>query len=350
MLATCSLLVPLTAFSLAAGPPPGPLPPKPEQVRAAVIRSLPLLQKGAAGYADERTCFSCHNQALPLLALTTARARGFAVNEKERRRQVRFTVDSLERNRANYHKGTGQGGQADTAGYALLALDVGGWKADATTSAVVEYLILRDRDAGYWRAVSRRPPSEASAFTTTYLAVRGLRTFGRPEQQKRIAARLEAAVRWLRASRARDTEDRVFRLGALKFAGAAGEDVRAAAQELARTQRGDGGWAQTTELASDAYATGSALVVLHQLGGMATSDPAYQRGLRFLIDTQQADGSWKVRSRSRPFQTYFETGFPHGKDQFISIAASGWATTALALACLADATRKPEVLALPRQE
>ena len=29
--------------------------------------------------------------------------------------------------------------------------------------------------------------------------------------------------------------------------------------------------------------------------------------------------------------TYFESGFPHGKDQFISIAASSWATTALAL-------------------
>jgi hypothetical protein len=44
------------------------------------------------------------------------------------------------------------------------------------------------------------------------------------------------------------------------------------------------------------------------------------------------DGSWLVRSRSRPFQTYFETGFPHGKDQWISSAATGWATTALALA------------------
>jgi hypothetical protein len=44
------------------------------------------------------------------------------------------------------------------------------------------------------------------------------------------------------------------------------------------------------------------------------------------------DGSWLVRSRSRPFQTYFETGFPHGKDQWISSAATGWATAALALA------------------
>jgi hypothetical protein len=32
---------------------------------------------------------------------------------------------------------------------------------------------------------------------------------------------------------------------------------------------------------------------------------------------------------SKPFQTYFETGFPPRKGQFISRAASSWATTAL---------------------
>ena len=58
---------------------------------------------------------------------------------------------------------------------------------------------------------------------------------------------------------------------------------------------------------------------------------AQSRGVAFLLKSQKVDGSWLVRSRSRPFQTYFESGFPHGKDQFISLAASGWATTALAL-------------------
>ena len=338
------------AFTLVAPPPADASAPSPAQVRKAVARALPLLSKGAAGYADERQCFSCHNQALPLMALTAAGARGFPVTQKELQRQVRFTADSLARNRADYRKGRGQGGQADTAGYALLALDVAGWKADSTTSAVAEYLLLRDSDRGHWRATSRRPPSEASAFTTTYLALRGLRRFGTAEQQKRITARTARVLRWLRSTRAADNEDRVFRLRALKLAGASDADLRSATRELLRAQHGDGGWGQTDKLASDAYATGSTLVALHETAGLATGHAAYRRGLKFLIDTQLADGSWKVRSRSRPFQKYFETGFPHGKDQFISIAASGWATTALALAC-ADSTRKPEALAvLPRQE
>ena len=65
---------------------------------------------------------------------------------------------------------------------------------------------------------------------------------------------------------------------------------------------------------------------------MATTDPIYQKGLKFLLNTQLEDGSWHVRSRSKPFQLYFESGFPHGADQFISLAASSWATTALTLA------------------
>jgi hypothetical protein len=36
-----------------------------------------------------------------------------------------------------------------------------------------------------------------------------------------------------------------------------------------------------------------------------------------------------VRSRAIPIQPYFESGFPHGRDQFISAAAANWATTAL---------------------
>jgi len=39
---------------------------------------------------------------------------------------------------------------------------------------------------------------------------------------------------------------------------------------------------------------------------------------------------WLVRSRSFPFQPYKESGFPHGKDQWISAAGTGWAAMALA--------------------
>ena len=80
---------------------------------------------------------------------------------------------------------------------------------------------------------------------------------------------------------------------------------------------------------SDAYATGTALHALLETGCLAPEDAASRRAALFLLERQEADGSWHVVSRSDPFQTYFETGFPHGEDQFISTSASAWATIAL---------------------
>jgi hypothetical protein len=330
--------LPLAALLLALAGPLAAAEPAPtaKEIRAAVARALPLIQKGSAGHMAHRTCFACHHQAIPVLALTTARSRGFPLKQEEVQKHLKFIATFLDKNRANYLKGKGQGGQADTAGYALWTLELGGWKPDATTAAVAEYLLLREKDRDHWRTTSNRPPSEVSPFTTTYLAVRALLTFGTEGQKGRVEKRLRAVREWLAKTPARDTEDRVFRLWAMKRAGAEAKQVRAAAQELIKAQRVDGGWAQAGDLKSDAYATGSALVALHEAGSLATSDPVYRRGVKFLLTTQRDDGTWYVRSRSKPFQTYFESGFPHGKDQFISLAASSWATTALALALPAE--------------
>jgi hypothetical protein len=116
----------------------------------------------------------------------------------------------------------------------------------------------------------------------------------------------------------------------LKEAGAGDKEIAFAAWELLKTQRADGGWSQLDGGASDAYATGSALYALHHAGGLAADSAAYRAGVAYLVKAQRADGTWYVKSRSKPFQPYYESGFPHEKDQFISIAATGWATAALA--------------------
>ncbi len=324
-----------TPLLFSAGPSSAPVPNEPDAkaVRLAVEKALPLLAKGAEGHIAQRTCFACHNQAMPMLAFTLAEGKGFASRKEEQQKQMKFIAAFLDRNRENYQKGKGQGGQVDMAGYALLTLEWGGWKADATTDAVVEYLLLYNKDRDHWRVTSNRPPSEASDFTANYLALRGLRKWGRDAHKERIEKRIETVRGWLVQAPAKDAEDRVFRLLALKEAGANEKAIEEAGQELIASQRKDGGWSQLDKTDSDAYATGSALFALHRAGGLATSAAIYQRGVAFLLKSQLPDGSWLVRSRSKPFQTYYESGFPHGKDQFISMAASGWAAVALALAC-----------------
>jgi hypothetical protein len=98
---------------------------------------------------------------------------------------------------------------------------------------------------------------------------------------------------------------------------------------LLAEQQADGGWGQLSSMESDAYATGQALFALSASGSIAVTDPAYKRGVDYLLSTQLEDGSWHVRTRAIAFQPYFESGFPHGHDQWISAAATNWATMAL---------------------
>ena len=298
-------------------------------VKKAITKSLDLIEKSTIEYRNHRSCFSCHHQAMSTFALAEASKRGFQINEENFQKQLDWTAEHLKRGRTSYLKGNGQGGKADTAGYALWTLEVGDWKPDETTEAVTEFLLLWKKESDHWRRSGSRPPSEASDITTTYLAIRELSVFGTEKQNERIAERIKQAQRWLRESEPKDTEEHVFRFRSLAYLDAADDAVQGAARELIKQQRDDGGWRQTAELESDAYATGTVLVALHEYGALSVDSPVYQRGLRWLIKNQLDDGSWHVRSRSKPIQTYFESGFPHGKDQFISITASCWSTMAL---------------------
>src|SRR5262249_50547281 len=142
---------------------------------------------------------------------------------------------------------------------------------------------------------------------------------------------IERGAAWLMNAQPKTTDERALQLLGLKWAGvnANNEVIRRAARELLAEQRSDGGWAQLSSLASDAYATGQALVALNQSGARGVSAAAYKRGVQFLLNTQLGDGSWYVKSRSIPFQPYFESDFPHGHDQWISAAATNWASMAL---------------------
>ena len=122
-----------------------------------------------------------------------------------------------------------------------------------------------------------------------------------------------------------------MRLLGLVWAGAGPPLIQVAASKLISGQRLDGGWAQLDTLPSDAYATGQALYALHT--AEVLSQDSLEKAERFLLQTQLADGTWHVRSRSYPTQpNYSDTGFPGGRDQWISAAATSWACIGLSLA------------------
>src|SRR5262245_54639346 len=97
-----------------------------DAIKSAVDKSLPLLVAGSKSVLEHsRQCFMCHNQALPVFALVTARSRGYEIDEEHLQTQMKFIAAFLEKNKSRYLEGKGQGGQADMAGYALWTLQNG---------------------------------------------------------------------------------------------------------------------------------------------------------------------------------------------------------------------------------
>lgn len=326
----------LVRAGAAAGSPapsaaPAPLVAGKNDVRAAVARSVPLLQRSGIDFYNRGGCVSCHHNLLTAMTVATARSRGLPVDEGAARRELAVLADTMEAGSDATLQGAsvpGNGG-ATTTGYLLIALSTAGYASDARTDELVRYLRLTQFPEGHWRSAIR-PPSESSQVTATAVSLRGLRLYGHAGSKADQDA-IAAAKSWLEKSVAQNTEDRVFRLLGLRWADAPSSLVDSARSELLATQRADGGWAQVPWLGSDAYATGSALVALQQ-AGLDTDSAPYRRGVEYLLETQLADGSWRVATRAHRTQFHFESGFPHGLDQFISAAGTNWATQALALA------------------
>jgi N-acyl-D-amino-acid deacylase len=225
--------------------------------------------------------------------------------------------------------GRGIGGRAMNVGYGLWALRLADWKADETTEAMVTYLMKTQSADGHWEGQVKRPPLEESFVTATVLSCAGMQKYANAAQQPEIKAALAKAKRWLQQAPVNGQEDRAAKLWGMHLLECGEEPLRAARKQVVTAQRTDGGWAQMDGMDSDAYATGQTLYVLHATG-LPCSDPAYQRGVQFLLKTQAKDGSWHVKTRSRPIQEYFDNGDPYGRDQFISIPATAWALAALA--------------------
>jgi ankyrin repeat protein len=161
-----------------------------------------------------------------------------------------------------------------------------------------------------------------------------MQLYAHPSLRSDAETRIERGRQWLALQRPNNTEERTFQLLGLHWAGAPQTELAALAVELVAAQRRDGGWNSVTGRDSDAYSTAEALVALHLAGGLPVANQQWMRGLQFLLDTQKPDGSWHVTSRMvTPVQVsppYFESGYPYGHDQFISLMGASWSIMALA--------------------
>jgi ankyrin repeat protein len=304
-------------------------------IKQSIQRAVDLLETTSSafienGFVQNRNCVSCHQQNLPAVVFGWARERGFELRKPAiaqlLRAQVRDWTPKLED--ARQVKG---GDSVDQFGWAMIGLHSLGYAPDERTEALVRYLLRVQKADGSWPRVERRPPIQDDAIVATVLAVRAVQLYPVPGEERESMESLDRARYWLARAKPQSQNQRAFQLLGLGWAGESSRHLTELVSGILAEQRPNGGWAQLPGRECDAWATGQALVALHQAGGLPVSDAAYQRGIEFLLRTEFDDGSWWVQSRTWPIIPYFDSKFPHGKDQWISAAGTAWATMALLL-------------------
>jgi len=299
-------------------------------VQAAVQKILPLIEMSGEPVFKSRACVSCHNNSLPAMTVAFARKKGFAVNEEQAQKELKFAVATDTPYLEPMRLGSTIGGGSDTLGYTLMGMAAAGYPADALTDSHIHYLSLNQLADGEWRTTSYRPPEEYGPFTTTAVVLRAIKLYPIPGRREEFQDRIARAKRWLLSARASSQEERSMQLNALADAGASSAERAPFVRALKAAQNPDGSWSQLPGIPGEAYATGEALYALHISGEVPTKDAVYQRGVQWLLRNQLSDGSWFMATRAVPVQPHtFESGFPHGWHQFASDGASSWATMAL---------------------
>jgi hypothetical protein len=299
-------------------------------VEAAVKKVIPLIEmSGEPGWKAPR-CVSCHSNSLPQMTVALARKKGFAVNEEQAQKELGFAIATdtpvLEPNRLG---SSPIGGGSDTLGYTLMGMAAADAPADALTDAHIHFMSLNQYPDGAFRNTSYRPPTEYGPFTTTAVALRSIKLYPIPGRREEFKERVARAKRWLLSAKAFSTEERSMQLNALADAGASQSERAPFVKALKAAQNQDGSWSQLPGVRPDAYATGETLYALHVSGSVPVSDSVYQKGVQWLLRNQLADGSWFAPTRAVPVQPHTFESFPHGWHQFVSDAASCWATMAL---------------------
>jgi hypothetical protein len=237
-------------------------------------------------------------------ALGEARTRGYAVNEKALADMTAWVTAPDDRARVLPAKRAPEAPRIVSLAPLTVALGLGAVPAGdgagrERLQQLLGVLVADQEDAGSWsQNKGGRPPMIGDAEVMSLWTLLALTPPGWegavPDSWK---ASREKGLAWLAAHPAAD-DLRVLSLRLLLRQRLGGPDaeVKPLVQQLLARQNSDGGWGQTHELNSDAYATGLTLYALSG-PGVRRHDRALARARAFLVKTQEEDGSWPMASR-----------------------------------------------------
>jgi hypothetical protein len=317
-----------------------PLPVDTDVIKKAATKSLMLLQKSAYVFTNNnmRKCASCHHNTLTAMAEEIARQKDIPVIDSFAANNVAaMETDLITACNPN------QINQFITANfiipYVLLGLHAEKYPANFYTDIAVDYIMGQAKRDGSFLAESGRAPLESGDIHLTAMAIRSIQLYASAAKKQGVDELVAKTKHWLEEANTDQQQELAFQLLGMQWCGSNADHKMKIAAKLRSMQNQDGGWSQLPTMKSDAYATGQTLYALYEAEMEKPEDAAYQKGLNFLLKTQNENGAWFVSTRSFPIQPFVDSDFPpYDDDQFISATATNWAVMAL-LNSLADKSR-----------
>lgn len=278
---------------------------------AAITRGLEFLQADAVKWRNDKECSTCHHGTMTVWALSEAKSRGYEIGAESFAENLSWTKDRLL---AKIDEPRDSRPGWSMVNSSALNLAVMAWcvpEQDALSADELRRIgghLLRHQEAdGSWAwssapARNRPPPFFESDEVATLLGYAALfsQLPADPGETSEVRLARDRAAAWLAATVPTETtQSAVYRLLVTVQADESTEKRQQEIDGLLARANQDGGWGQLPDAASDAYATGQVLYVL-SLAGVPNDHESVLRGVRFLVETQNDDGSWPMTRRGHP--------------------------------------------------
>lgn len=287
--------------------------------RPAVERGLGFLRKEAFRWKTTRKCAACHHAPTMIWTFNEARAAGYSVDEPALKEIMTWafldmktnslTAEAPPRNVINLgwvyvllsaETAPGLGTSSFLDGESSFAIGRPRTPGEddilSARQTLLHQIINKQAPDGSWgRPLDLRAPLGGPIEDITILSRLALVQSGDASKATRDC--VDKAGAWLALhphETSRQARNLRLLMNACEHRPAA--ELSPAIASLRAEQNSDGGWSQTPELASDAYATGQALYVLAR-AGVRPGAGEMKRGVHYLIRSQREDGSWPMKSR-----------------------------------------------------
>lgn len=300
---TTSLLLAAALPSAEIAPPPKPAEVSATEVRRAVERGLPYLEKSSEAWRSEHKCVTCHQVPFAVWALAEGKARGFAVDAAKLDDLTTWAFDFCA---TDAPKGQPTGGHHLTSVFMVLSQpDTVRLDSLKNYTMFENFFAKRQKADGSWRegrqiriAGAQREADDVDTMWTL-LAIKSLERLGDklPAQTRSgLTAERDKGLAFLKTAKPEKRIDWLALRVLIAKEYETSERAKELLRELLAEQNADGGWGYVRGGTSYAHTTGEVLYCLGSMG-LGEGDAAVRKAWGYLVRKQQADGWWNAPSR-----------------------------------------------------